>query len=100
MIDRSKTRDTPHSPVTLYEVAHLFGTLVAETVLASVHVRTRSKAGHMDASDLIRALETRCDEGAVHICGMLEMVMDLAIGKLAGFDLYDSRSAIVTAHMT
>jgi hypothetical protein len=30
--------EIPHSPVTLYEVAHLFGALVAETILASVHV--------------------------------------------------------------
>jgi hypothetical protein len=30
--------------------------------------------------------------------GMLEMVMDHAIGKLARFDLYDSRGAVVTAH--
>ena len=30
--------------------------LVAETILTSVHVRMRQQAGHMDASDLIRAL--------------------------------------------
>ena len=35
----------------------LFGTLVAETILASVHVRARKQAGHMDASDLIKALQ-------------------------------------------
>jgi hypothetical protein len=40
----------------LYEVAMLFGTLVAETILASVHVRAHRQAGHMDASDLIKAL--------------------------------------------
>jgi hypothetical protein len=67
VIDRSKTRDTPHSPVALYEVAHLFGTLVAETILASVHVRTHPKAGHMDASDLISALQN-----PFHIWGMLD----------------------------
>src|SRR4051794_12556204 len=50
-------RDIPHSPVALYEVAHLFGTLVAETILASVHVRARKQAGHMGASDLIKALQ-------------------------------------------
>jgi hypothetical protein len=43
--------------VTLYEVALLFGTLVAETILASVHVRAHQQAGHMDASDLIKALQ-------------------------------------------
>jgi len=32
----------------------LLGTLVAETILASVHVRARQQAGHMNASDLIR----------------------------------------------
>jgi hypothetical protein len=34
----------------------VFGTRIAETILASVHVRARKQAGHMDASDLIRAL--------------------------------------------
>ena len=51
----------------LYEVAILFGTLVAETILASVHVRAREQAGHMDASDLIKALQAPCEKGAVHI---------------------------------
>src|SRR5260370_9281739 len=54
-------------PVALYEVALLFGTLVAETILASVHVRAHRQAGHMDASDLIKALQTPCEEGVVHI---------------------------------
>ncbi len=35
----------------------------------------------------------------VHWCN-LEAVTDLAIGKLAGFDAYDHRGAIATAHMT
>src|SRR5215213_7611619 len=48
-------REIPHSPVALYEAANLFGTLVAKTILASVHVRARKKAGHMGASDLINA---------------------------------------------
>ena len=55
MINRSPMRDIPHSPVALYEVAHLSGTLIAETILASVPVRARKKAGHMGASDLINA---------------------------------------------
>lgn len=37
-------------------VAVVFGTRVAETILASVHVRARQQAGHMDASDLIKSL--------------------------------------------
>jgi hypothetical protein len=57
----------PHFPVARYEVALLFGTLVAETILASVHVRAHKRAGHMDASDLIKALQTPCKERAVHI---------------------------------
>ena len=57
MIDRSMTREIPHSPVALHEVAHLFGAPVAETILASVHVRAHKQAGHMDASDLIKALQ-------------------------------------------
>jgi hypothetical protein len=57
VINRSTTRDIPHFPVALYEVALLFGTFVAETILASVHVRAHKQAGHMDASDLIKALQ-------------------------------------------
>ena len=57
MINRSTTRDIPHFPVARYEVAVLFGTLVAETILASVHVRAQQQAGHMDASDLIKLLQ-------------------------------------------
>src|SRR5712691_9759973 len=53
----------PHLPVALYEVAHLFGTLVAETILASVHVRAHKQAGHMDASDLIKALPNTLQGG-------------------------------------
>ena len=49
MIDRSTTRDIPSGSVALYEVAILFGTPVAETILASVHVRAHRQAGHMDA---------------------------------------------------
>ena len=41
----------------LYEAALLFGTLVAETILASVQARAHKQAGHMDASDLIKALQ-------------------------------------------
>jgi hypothetical protein len=67
VIDRSTTRETPHFPVTLYEVVLLFGTLVAETILASVPMRAHQQAGHMDASDLIKALQTPCEEGVVHI---------------------------------
>src|SRR5829696_2290403 len=60
-------RDIPHSPVALYEAAHLFGTLIAETILASVHVRARKQAGHMGASDLIKALQnTLQGEGRPH----------------------------------
>jgi hypothetical protein len=51
------TRDTPIDPMALYAVALLFGTRVAETILASVHVRAHPQAGHMDASNLIKALQ-------------------------------------------
>jgi ABC-type transport system involved in cytochrome bd biosynthesis fused ATPase/permease subunit len=57
VINRSTTRDTPIDPMALYLVALLFGTLVAETILASVHVRAHQKAGHMGASDLIKTLQ-------------------------------------------
>jgi hypothetical protein len=46
----------------------VFGTRVAETILASVHERARQQAGHMDASDLIEHWPGHsCEEGAVHI---------------------------------
>jgi hypothetical protein len=89
VINRSTARDTPNDPMALYLVAILFGTLVAETILASVHVRAHQQAGHMGASDLIKTLQihlarrvpstygrkrsdqntanTPCEEGAVHI---------------------------------
>jgi hypothetical protein len=38
------------------KVAWVFGTRIAETILASVHVRARKQVGHMDASNLIRVL--------------------------------------------
>jgi hypothetical protein len=41
----------------------LFGTLVAETILASVHVRAHRQAGHMDASDLIETLQKSLQGG-------------------------------------
>ncbi len=56
MIDRSTTRDTPMTPLAAQRSLSVFGTRVAETILASVHVRARQQAGHMDASDLIKAL--------------------------------------------
>src|ERR1019366_855331 len=68
VINRSMTREIPHFPVAPYEVAHLLGTLVAETILASVHARAHKQAGHMDASDLIKALQnTLQGEGRPHM---------------------------------
>jgi hypothetical protein len=63
VINRSTMREIPHFPVALYEVAVLFGTLVAETILASVHVRAHKQAGHMDASDLIKTLPNTLQGG-------------------------------------
>jgi hypothetical protein len=63
VINRSTTRAIPHFPVALYEVALLFGTLVAETILASVRVRMHKQAGHMDASDLIKPLQNTLQGG-------------------------------------
>jgi hypothetical protein len=57
VINRSTTRGTPNDPMALYLVALLFGTFVAETILASVHVRAHQQAGHMGASDLIKTLQ-------------------------------------------
>src|SRR5271157_4862178 len=53
-----------------YLVARLFGTLVAETILAGAHVRPHQQAGHMDASDLIKALQnTLRGGGGPHVGG-------------------------------
>ena len=40
----------------LPEIAALFGTPVAETILASGHMRSHQQAGHMTASDPILTL--------------------------------------------
>ena len=50
--------------LTSTEVAMLFGTPTAETVLASVHVRAHQQAEYMGASDLIKALQTALRGGA------------------------------------
>jgi hypothetical protein len=57
VINRSTTRDTPISPLIFCKIAHMFGTHVAETILASVHVRAQQQAVHMDANDLIKIIE-------------------------------------------
>ena len=56
-------RHSAISPVARYEVAVLFGTLVAETILASVRVRAHQQAGHMDASDPIKPLQNTLQGG-------------------------------------
>src|SRR3954447_820620 len=57
--------DTGHSvsPNGPQQVACLFGPRVAETILASVHVRAHQQAGHMDASDLIKTLQNTLQGG-------------------------------------
>jgi hypothetical protein len=45
----------------------LFGTLVAETILASVHVRAHPTGRTYGRNDLIKTLQIPCGEGAVHI---------------------------------
>lgn len=53
MIDRSKMWDTPYGQWPDVAVT-LFGTHVADSILASVHVRAHLQAGHMNASDPIK----------------------------------------------
>jgi hypothetical protein len=67
VIDRSSTWDNPIEPMARYVVVLMLGTYVAETILASVQLRTHRQAGHMGASDLIKSLSISCGEGAVHI---------------------------------
>ena len=55
----------------------MFGTHVAEPILASVHVRARQQAGHMNASDPINLSKNSCKEGAVHIWHLDEAVVSI-----------------------
>jgi hypothetical protein len=64
-------------PMALYFVALLFGTLVAETILASAHVRVHRQAGHMDASDLIKTLQNTLRGGGRSHMGLgLDVVVE------------------------
>ncbi len=63
------TREIPHFPVARHEVAYLFGALVAETILASVHVRAH-KQDIWTQAIWSKHCKLPCKEGAVHIWGM------------------------------
>src|SRR5438309_10517865 len=67
VIDRSKTRDIPIEPLAIYEVALVFGAHVAETILASVHVRAHFTGRTYGRNDLIKSCTEACEEGAVNI---------------------------------
>ena len=58
----AKTRDNPWDPVEINS-ASVFGTRVAEPILASGHVRPRKQAGHMIASDPIKTLYLNLQAG-------------------------------------
>ena len=81
-------------------VVDLFGPLVAETILASVHVRTHPKAGHMDASEWIKSLPNPCREEAVHIwykgytTGKLSFKLEEEIGGDVTMNLEQSPSCL------
>jgi hypothetical protein len=84
VINRSSTRGIPDFPVALYEAVFLYGTLVAETILASVHVRAHQQAGHMDASDLIKALQITLRGGArphMENCRIISLMENSAIAE-------------------
>jgi hypothetical protein len=72
-------------------VVKLFGTRVAETILASVHVRAHQKAGHMDASDLIKSLPDILRGGARPHMGLIEFssreIMSFVNGSSASSSL-------------
>jgi hypothetical protein len=53
--------------VALYEVAVLFGTLVAEPSWPAFMCERTKRPDIMDASDLIKDCKTPCKEEAVHI---------------------------------
>ncbi len=51
-----------------FKVVAVLGTCVAETILASGHVRPHTKAAHMEASDPIKNIcKKHLQAGAVHI---------------------------------
>ena len=69
MIDRSQTRDTPRDPVAI-ETAVLFGTRVAETILAAVicdRIKGRTYDRKRSRSDRHQLRVRACHRGAVHI---------------------------------
>ena len=78
-------REIPHSPVALYEVANLSGTLVAETILASVqcaNAQTGRTYGRKRSDQ--RGCKIPCKEGAVHIWRMSEKATaarDVPVGE-------------------
>ena len=75
MIDRSKTRDTPKMPVAGQGRRFVWDSSRGNH-LASVHVRTQQKAGHMNASDLIKIIpKSSCEKGAVHIWHLGEVYL-------------------------
>ena len=62
------------------QVDDLFGTRVAETILARGHVRLHTEAGHMIASDPIKiSIQRPCKWGSStydSLCWLLEVGMD------------------------
>lgn len=63
VIDRSEMCGIPFESMAS-EVVRLFGTRIAETILASAHVRAREQAGHMSASDPIKiSVQRPCKRG-------------------------------------
>ena len=80
----------------------LFGTRVAETILASVHMRTRHKAGHMEASDQVKHCTTPCEEGAVHIWlmwGLRTSMPKRSMWRVAQFDTLRLRLIKIAARV-
>ena len=94
MIDRSKTQETPLNPLAA-KVAPMFGTRVAETILASVHVRAQQQAGHMDASDLIKALHTPLRGGGRPHMALANKMARVAWKLMVTGDSYTAKSAPV-----
>ena len=82
----------------LYEVAHLFGTLIAETILASVHVRARKQAGHMGASDLIKALQNTLRGGGRPHTGNARGVRGMLASTVGGYIAGRLRTKWVGVH--
>src|ERR1022692_3589505 len=79
------TREIPHSPVALYEVAHLFwssrrGNHLGQRSCVSAETGRTYGRKRSDQS----TAKTSCEEGALHIWGMSDSIIWIVVGGIVG----------------